>query len=145
MNIGVHLTSTFLKHYTYLHEHPELSFGEQNTSDYIRKVLEAEGIVYEKAGTTGVIGFIPGQNSEITISLRADIDALPIQESPDHPVISLHKGIMHACGHDLHTACLLGAANYLNSHRDTLPVNVMLIFQHAEEVLPLCSLVMSGY
>lgn len=90
MTIGVHLTSTFLKHYTYLHEHPELRFGEQNTSDYIRKVLEAEGIVYEKTGTTEVNGFITGQNSKATIALLADIDTLPIQESPDHPRLTVH-------------------------------------------------------
>lgn len=90
MNIGVHLTSTFLKHYTYLHEHPELSFGEQNTTHYIRNVLEAESIMYEKAGTTGVIGYIRGQNSEATIALRADMDALPIQESADAPCGKLH-------------------------------------------------------
>lgn len=133
--IHPHIQAEALKHYTTLHQHPELSFQEHRTSRYIQKTLEDQGISYIKAGDTGIIGFLPGQDSSRTIALRADMDALPIQENPTHSPISQSQGIMHACGHDLHTACLLGAASYLNS-LSARPVNIMLIFQHAEEVLP---------
>ncbi|MEI3154213.1 MAG: M20/M25/M40 family metallo-hydrolase [Odoribacter sp.] len=97
---------------------------------------EKHGITYENIGNTSVIGFIPGQYPTHTVALRADTDALPLQEASCHPYPSQHPGIMHACGHDVHTACLLGAAIYLKQHQASLPVNIMLIFQAAEEVLP---------
>lgn len=135
IKIPPHILTKASGHYTMLHQHPELSFEEHNTSRYIQKTLEELGISFVKAGNTGIIGFLPGQDSSRTIALRADMDALPIRENPGHPLISQHEGIMHACGHDLHTACLLGAATYLNT-LPVRPVNVMLIFQHAEEILP---------
>lgn len=131
-----HIISNAIKHYTHLHQHPELSFEEFSTSMYVKSVLEATKIPYQTVGETGIIGWIAGKNSLRTIALRADIDALPIEETRSNPIISTQRGVMHACGHDLHTASLLGAAEYLNHHRDALQANIMLIFQHAEEVLP---------
>lgn len=124
------------QHYKYLHENPELSFNEYGTSAYVKKILDNEGIRYESAGTTGIIGIIKGKQTTRTIGLRADMDALPLQESSAHTLRSRNDGIMHACGHDLHTACLLGTIQYLNRVKDTLPANVLFIFQHGEEVLP---------
>jgi amidohydrolase len=121
-------------HYTYLHEHPELSFAEEQTAAYIRRILDRLQIQYTDAGPTGIIGFLPGRDTSRTIALRADFDALPISEKEDHPLISRKPGIMHACGHDLHTAVLLGTAEILATR--SLPFNLMFIFQHGEEVLP---------
>jgi len=90
-------------HYTYLHEHPELSFAEEQTAAYIRRTLDCLQIQYTNAGPTGIIGFLPGRDTSRTIALRADFDALPISEKEDHPLISRNPGIMHACGHDLRT------------------------------------------
>lgn len=134
INISPELISNVRKHYIYLHEHPELSFAEQQTAAYIRRFLDHLQIQYTDAGTTGIIGFIPGTDVSRTIALRADFDALPIPENEDHPIISHNPGKMHACGHDLHTAVLLGATEYFA--RQVLPFNLMLIFQHGEEVLP---------
>lgn len=134
INIPPELITSVRKHYTYLHEHPELSFAEEQTAAYIRRFLDRLQIQYTDAGTTGIIGFLPGSDPSRTIALRADFDALPILENEDHPIISRHPGKMHACGHDLHTAILLGAAEYLTGQ--VLPFNLMLIFQHGEEVLP---------
>lgn len=96
--------------------------------------LDCLQIQYTNAGPTGIIGFLPGRDTSRTIALRADFDALPISEKEDHPLISRNPGIMHACGHDLHTAVLLGTAEILATR--SLPFNLMFIFQHGEEVLP---------
>lgn len=136
MRADEHIISNAIKHYTHLHQHPELSFEEFATSLYIKSVLEAAHIPYQTVGKTGIIGWIAGNRTSRTIALRADIDALPLEETESNPIVSAQKGIMHACGHDLHTASLLGAAEYLNDHRNILQANIMLIFQHAEEVLP---------
>ncbi len=125
-----------LEHYAYLHRHPEPSFRETETRAYIENILNGLAIPYEQAGTNGIIAMLPGKDTRRTIALRADMDALPITEEQSHPICSLHPGMMHACGHDLHTACLLGAAEHLRTHSGPLPVNIMLVFQHAEEVLP---------
>lgn len=125
-----------IKHYTYFHEHPELSFKEYGTSAYVQEVLKQEDICFETVGETGVIGLIKGKNTNQTIALRADMDALPVSEPETHAIHSLIPGVMHACGHDLHTACLLGAVQHLNAIKKHLPVNVLFIFQPAEEVLP---------
>lgn len=124
------------QYYHHLHTNPELSFNEHRTSAYIKSKLDDAGIRYESVGVTGIIGIIKGKQTTRTIGLRADMDALPLQESPAHTLKSQNDGVMHACGHDLHTACLLGTVQHLNQIKDTLPVNVLFIFQHGEEVLP---------
>lgn len=122
----------------YLHAHPELSYQEQQTMEYVARQLEKVGIPFEKniAGY-GLVGYIRGnQPDSKTIALRGDMDALPIEEKNEVPYKSCNPGVMHACGHDVHTTCLLGAANILNSLRHELNGTIKLIFQPAEERLP---------
>lgn len=121
----------------YLHQNPELSFEETNTSDYIAKQLRDLNIeVKENVGGNGVVGLIKGKKPGKTVALRADFDALPIQEENQHEFTSHVQGVMHACGHDGHTASLLGVAKVLQNNRDLLKGNVVLIHQHAEEKPP---------
>lgn len=117
-----------------IHAHPELCFEEQRTSDVIAKQLQAWGIeIHRGLGKTGVVGIIPGNLGEgRKIGLRADMDALPLQEHNHFEHASVHAGKMHACGHDGHVAMLLGAAQYLASNRN-FKGTVYLIFQPAEE------------
>lgn len=136
MPIDDKIISKVLEHYIHLHQHPELSFQETLTCRYIRDILEQNAIPHESVGKNGIIGFLEGRDKKQTIALRADLDALPIAEDDTHVIKSAHSNTMHACGHDLHTACLLGAAELLKNRQAALPCNVMLIFQHAEEVLP---------
>ena len=121
----------------YLHQNPELSFEETNTSDYIAKQLRDLNIeVKENVGGNGVIGLIKGKKPGKTVALRADFDALPIHEENQHEFTSNIQGVMHACGHDGHTASLLGVAKVLQNNRNLLKGNVVLIHQHAEEKPP---------
>ncbi|MCF3107753.1 M20 family metallopeptidase [Niabella sp. CC-SYL272] len=121
----------------YLHAHPELSYQEFETSKYIQAQLKDLGIPFEVKATTGVIGLLKGRNPEKrVIALRADMDALPIQELNEISYRSVHENIMHACGHDVHTACLLGAARILNALKDQWEGTVKLIFQPGEEKNP---------
>lgn len=121
----------------HLHAHPELSYQEFETSAYIQSQLKALGIPFEVKATTGVVGLIRGKNPDSRIvALRADIDALPIREENDVPYRSTRDGIMHACGHDVHTTCLLGAARILNELKDEWEGTVKLIFQPGEEKNP---------
>lgn len=121
----------------YLHAHPELSYQEFETSKYIQAQLTTLGIPFEVKATTGVIGLLKGRNPEKRIiALRADMDALPIQELNEVSYRSVHENIMHACGHDVHTACLLGAAKILNEIKDEWEGTVKLIFQPGEEKNP---------
>ena len=116
-----------------IHAHPELCFEENRTSDLVAQKLTDWNIpVLRGMGVTGVVGIIKNGNGERAIGLRADMDALPVQESNDFPHASRHAGKMHACGHDGHTAMLLGAAHYLSRHRN-FDGTVYLIFQPAEE------------
>lgn len=118
-----------------IHAHPELAFQESRTADVVASALESFGVeVHRGLGGTGVIGVIKGSQgqSERMIGLRADMDALPMPELNEFPHRSRHAGKMHACGHDGHTAMLLGAARYLSEHRD-FEGTVVLIFQPAEE------------
>lgn len=117
-----------------LHKVPELGFKEFKTSEIIKKELDIIGIPYEaNIAITGVVGLIKGKNPGKTVLLRADIDALPIDEESDIPYKSEIPGNMHACGHDGHAAGLLGAAMILNELKDTFDGNVKLVFQPAEE------------
>lgn len=116
-----------------LHSHPELGFEEYYTSEKIKSLLKDMGIEYYEAAKTGVVGIIRGSHRGKTVGLRADMDALPITEETDLTFKSQNPGIMHACGHDAHTAILLGAARLLNSVKKELHGNVKLIFQPGEE------------
>lgn len=115
-----------------LHRIPEEGFKEYKTQAYIYQTLDALGIPYTTE-RTWVVGLIEGANPGRTIALRADIDALPVQEPKGLPYCSTHKGWMHACGHDIHMSILLGAAKILNEMKDRLNGNVKLLFQPAEE------------
>ena len=119
----------------HLHMHPELGCMEHETTDYIKKELSSIGIpVTEYEDITGCIGVINGGKPGKTVMLRADIDALPICENTGLPFSSVNEGVMHACGHDCHTAMLLGAAKILWDMRENLCGSVRLIFQMAEEI-----------
>ena len=120
-----------------IHKNPELSFEEYETAKVISDFLMSWEIEHETIAETGVVALIKGRNPEKkTISLRADIDALPIQESNNVSYCSLNAGVMHACGHDAHAAMLLGAAKVLNQLRDEFEGTIKLIFQPGEEKLP---------
>lgn len=121
----------------HLHRYPELSFEERETAAYIGSVLDEIGIPYRAGiGGYGIVGIIAGRNRVPVVALRADIDALPITETTGLEFASERNGVMHACGHDVHTSSLLGAARILWEQREELPGVVKLIFQPAEEKLP---------
>lgn len=119
-----------------IHSHPELSFNEERTAALVENYLQKLGLKTHRISGTGVWAMIEGQKGSKTIALRADLDALPIQEKNDKPYASKNPGVMHACGHDVHTTSLLGAASILNTLKDELKGNVKLIFQPGEEKLP---------
>lgn len=122
----------------WLHQHPELSFEEVNTSQYIQKRLTELGIEF-RAGVvkTGIVALIKGRNSESrVIALRADMDALPILEENKVSYSSVNEGVMHACGHDVHSSSLLGVAAVLNELKEEFEGTIKLIFQPGEEKLP---------
>lgn len=120
-----------------LHQHPELSFCERNTAELVKKCLASKNIEFQsEIAGTGVVATIKGKPSNKTVALRADMDALPIHETTDLPYRSVNDGVMHACGHDAHTAMLLGTAFILNDLRDKFSGTVKLIFQPGEEKLP---------
>ncbi|MCC6609524.1 MAG: amidohydrolase [Burkholderiales bacterium] len=117
-----------------LHAYPELSGQEERTSRIVAERLAALGIeVRAQVGGTGVVGVLRGARAGPCVALRADMDALPIQEATGAPYASRIPGVMHACGHDVHTTCLVGAATLLAEHRDSLPGTVKFLFQPAEE------------
>lgn len=122
----------------HIHSTPELSFEEYNTSAFVSQKLTEWGIQHQTGvAGTGVIGLIEGKNpTKKCIALRADMDALPIQELNDVPYKSQNDGVMHACGHDVHTSCLLGVALILNDMKGEWEGTVKLIFQQGEEKLP---------
>ncbi|MDP1394728.1 M20 family metallopeptidase [Lysinibacillus capsici] len=121
----------------HLHEYPELSFEEVETPSYIATFHRELGhVVREGVGGRGVVAILRGGKPGKTVALRADFDALAIQEENDVPYKSKIAGKMHACGHDGHTATLLGLAKALNAMRDQIEGNVVFIHQHAEEVAP---------
>ncbi|HLG03665.1 MAG TPA: M20 family metallopeptidase [Bacteroidia bacterium] len=121
----------------HLHAHPELSFKEFNTAAFICDELDAIGISYERMVETGIVALIKGKNpGKKTIALRADLDALPITEKSTAIYKSTNVGVMHACGHDVHSASLIGAAHILNNLRDQFEGTVKLIFQPGEEKAP---------
>jgi amidohydrolase len=121
----------------HLHMHPELSFQETATQTYVEAQLNAWGISTIRLANTGVVAMIEGKNpTKKVVALRADMDALPIIETNDVPYKSQNPGVMHACGHDVHTSSLLGTAHILQSIKDEFEGTVKLIFQPAEEKAP---------
>ena len=121
----------------HLHKHPELSFEEVETPKYIADFHEQLGHeVKTGVGGNGVLAYLKGNHEGPTVALRADFDALPIHEETNLEFQSVNDGVMHACGHDGHTATLLGVAKALNKHKDELHGTVVFIHQHAEELPP---------
>ncbi len=122
----------------FLHQHPELSFKEYNTAQWICENLENYGVEYRSGlGGNGIIATLKGLNpNKKAIALRADFDALPIEEETNLPFASIKKGVMHACGHDLHTANLLAVLSFLNDNRTLFEGTIHFIFQHGEELVP---------
>ena len=121
----------------HLHAHPELSYKEFETSKYIQEKLSGWNIPFTIMATTGVVALVKGRGaSNNVIALRADMDALPIEEENAIDYKSQHQGIMHACGHDVHTTCLLGAAKILQETKEDWAGTVKLIFQPGEERNP---------
>jgi len=122
----------------HIHKNPELSFKEHKTSAYIKSVLTGWGIPFtEDIADTGIVVLLEGNNpSSKTIALRADFDALPITEENEVDYCSVNNGVMHACGHDAHTASMLGALNILNTLKDEWKGTIKFVFQPAEEMLP---------
>ena len=127
----------FIQIRRHLHANPELSYVEFKTSAYVQQQLKEMQIPFEVMAKTGVIGLIEGKNpGKKVIALRGDIDALPITEANDVPYKSTVDGVMHACGHDVHTTCLLGAAKVLNELKNEWEGTIKLIFQAGEERNP---------
>lgn len=121
----------------HLHENPELSFQEYKTAEYIRENLKNMGIeLQEGISGTSTVGILKGDKPGPCIAFRADIDALPVVENNDLPYKSKTPGIMHACGHDTHVACLLTFADVLSSNKQLVKGTVKFVFQAAEEKLP---------
>ncbi|MFM6954427.1 MAG: M20 family metallopeptidase [Sphingobacteriaceae bacterium] len=121
----------------HLHAHPELSFQEHETVAYVAAKLDELGIAYQPMANTGLVALIKGDKpSDQVVALRADMDALPIQETNEVAYKSINSGVMHACGHDAHTASLLGTAAILQALKTEFEGTVKLIFQPAEELLP---------
>jgi len=122
----------------HLHAHPELSFREENTSAYIAAYLDSKNIPYTKGWAGhGIVATIAAPvSTEQFIALRADMDALPITEANDVPYCSTNPGVMHACGHDVHMTCLIGAVEIIHNRKHLLKNDVKFIFQPGEEVLP---------
>ncbi|MFN8407270.1 MAG: M20 family metallopeptidase [Sphingobacteriaceae bacterium] len=121
----------------HLHANPELSFHETRTAAFVASKLDELGIPYQTMANTGLVGLIKGDKpSEAVVALRADLDALPINEANNVPYKSKVEGIMHACGHDVHTSSLLGTAQILSKLKNEFGGTVKLIFQPGEEKLP---------
>lgn len=122
----------------HLHQHPELSFEEKNTSAYIRSLLDSWNVEYKYPFVKhGILATISGKNTDgPTLAIRSDMDALPISEDSGLEFASLNAGVMHACGHDIHMACLLGTIKILNEMKQDINGTLLFIFQPGEEKLP---------
>ena len=136
-NLAKQYAPEFIEVRKHLHANPELSYIEYKTAEFVKQQLTQMGIEFEAKATTGIVGIIKGNKpSARVIALRADMDALPIQEENAVAYKSINDGVMHACGHDVHTTILLGAAKILNELKDELAGTVKLIFQPGEERNP---------
>lgn len=121
----------------YLHQNPELSFHEVRTAEFVADRLRSMNIkVCTGVGGNGVVGLLSGGRPGKKVALRADMDALPIQDEKTCTYRSRVPGVMHACGHDAHTATLLGVASLMSTIREEIPGQIVFMFQHAEEVIP---------
>lgn len=127
-----------VKHRQHLHAHPELSFKEFETSKYIQQFLTDNDISFTAGYVkTGIVAHIEGKNpSKKVIALRADIDALPILEKNELSYKSTNEGVMHACGHDVHTSSMFGVCKILNELKNEFEGTVKIVFQPGEEILP---------
>jgi amidohydrolase len=131
------LFPTMVERRRYLHRHPELSFNEKKTSAYVAEILKGLGVeITEGIGDFGLIGRLRGGLPGKIVALRADMDALPIQDEKQCEYASQVPGVMHACGHDGHTSTLLAVAEYCSRHRQELRGEIRFIFQPAEEICP---------
>ncbi len=129
--------SNVVENRRHLHANPELSFHEYQTSAFVAQKLDELGIEYRKMANTGLVALIKGAKPSVSVvALRADMDALPIVEANDVVYKSKNPGVMHACGHDVHTSSLLGTAKILTDLKEEFGGTVKLIFQPAEEKLP---------
>ncbi|MEO6894805.1 MAG: M20 family metallopeptidase [Ginsengibacter sp.] len=136
-NLAKKYFDEFVQIRRHLHAHPELSYKEFETSKFVQNKLEELGIEFDVIASTGVVGIIKGKNpGKKVIALRADMDALPILEKNEVEYRSKNEGVMHACGHDVHTTCLLGAAKILSELKEEWEGTVKLIFQPGEEKNP---------
>src|SRR6478609_4410788 len=136
-DLAAKYSDEFIEVRRHLHANPELSYQEFETSKFVQGKLNSFGIPFETMAETGVVGLIKGKNpNSRIIALRADMDALPIQEENNINYKSTHAGVMHACGHDAHTTILLGAAKILNEIKDSWEGTVKLVFQPGEERNP---------
>jgi len=136
-NLARQYADEFIEVRHHLHMHPELSYKEFETGKFVQSKLASFSIPFEVKATTGVLGIIKGKNPDSrVIALRADMDALPIQEENEVAYKSQNPGVMHACGHDVHTTILLGAAKILNELKDEWEGTIKLIFQPGEERNP---------
>jgi amidohydrolase len=135
--LSQHIHNEVIRCRRHLHTYPELSFEEFETSAFIKSQLDEIGIFWKPVAGTGIVAMIEGKSSSgNVVALRADMDALPIQELNRVDYASQNSGVMHACGHDFHTASLLGAARILYTLKDKFKGSVKLLFQPGEEVLP---------
>jgi amidohydrolase len=136
-DLSNHYFNDVIKYRRHIHENPELSFQEYQTAKYVRQILTDNNIVIDDSfGDNAVVGIIEGQNVGSNVGLRADMDALKIQEKTNFEFKSKNDGVMHACGHDVHTASLIGTALILNQIKDCIKGRIILIFQPAEELDP---------
>ncbi len=135
-NLTNDLLEWAVHHRRYLHENPELSGREYNTCTYIRGILEELGVTLLPCTEPSTIGYVKGTVGDKTIALRADIDALPIQEEGDKQCLSKVPGISHSCGHDGHTAVLLSVVKWVMENREKVKHNIVFIFQSCEEISP---------
>ncbi|MGZ4161679.1 MAG: amidohydrolase, partial [Neobacillus sp.] len=120
-----------------MHQNPELSFHEEKTAQFVYETLESFGnLELSRPTKTSVVARLIGSHPGKTIAIRADMDALPIQEENTLEFASTNPGVMHACGHDGHTAMLLGTAKILSGLKDQIKGEVRFFFQHAEEIFP---------
>ncbi|MDI9874660.1 M20 metallopeptidase family protein [Flectobacillus rivi] len=135
--LAASMAGEFVANRRYLHTNPELSFQEFNTQKYVAEQLKSMGITPTEIANTGLVATIEGRNpSKKVVALRADMDALPIVEANDVPYKSQNPGVMHACGHDVHTASLLGTSRILSQLKNDFEGTVKLVFQPAEEKAP---------
>jgi len=135
--LAQHIHQDVIANRRYLHQHPELSFHEKNTSAFVASKLDELGISYERMAGNGLVALLKGEKaSDQVVALRGDMDALPITEANDVSYKSQNPGVMHACGHDVHTSSLLGTAQILNQLKADFGGTVKFIFQPAEEKLP---------